>query len=57
MFSAHGGVLGMTIRHPAGTMGATLAPVLVEGGMGEPESPMPPAVLMLTKPLGVVDGT
>ena len=33
-----------------------LALVLVESGMGELEPPTPPAVLMLMKPPGVVDG-
>ena len=46
----------MTIWHLAGTMGVTLALVLVGGGMGELEPPTPPAVLMLMKPLGILDG-
>ena len=38
-------------------MGVTLALMLVEGGMeGGLEPPTPLAVLMLTKPPGVVDG-
>ena len=37
-------------------MGVTLALVLVEGRMGGLEPPTPPAVLMLAKHPGVVDG-
>ena len=46
----------MVVWHPARTMGVTLAPMLVAGGMGAAEPPTPLAVLMLMKAPGVVDG-
>ena len=49
-FPAQRSALRIVAWHLVGTMGATLVPVLVAGGMGAAEPPAPPAALVLTKP-------